>query len=225
MSRHKWYRAKWSASMREMAKKIQQTAFMPEATDGFVLDRARDNEIEARFVEKIDVHQTVTDPFGGAVEFDRIEYRQWRFRLTTLSPGLELLGSTKGSNALAYRLAELSRNELTLSNLNINVLSWLARFQEIGGYHGFIDAMQVGNINLGQSVKARAIVRGREDVKSYVADFLAHNPHDIEKVQFKISGRDRRTISLSNSAGCVITGGGSEPIIDDLRKSLEHVAT
>ncbi|MBA9067807.1 hypothetical protein FHR71_001542 [Methylobacterium sp. RAS18] len=224
MSRYKWYHAKWPISIKELGQQIKSASFQEGTKDGFVLDRVREEEIEARYVEKINVRESITDPFGSAIEFDRVEYRQWRFRASSLAPGLELMGSTRGSLGLAYRLADLANHRVAIKPINVNVISWLHEFLRSTEFSGIVDVMQVGQIGLGRSITARTIIKGREDVGAAVAAFLENKNYVIEKIQFALNGDRKRYLTLSNTGGANLRLADRPDAIVELRKALEVVA-
>lgn len=223
MSRYKWYRAKWPISIQELGRQINLASFKEGANEGFVLDRLREQDIEARYIEKISVRESSLDPFGSPIEFDRVEYRQWRFRASSVAPGLELVGSTRGSLGLAYKLADLSNHRVAIKPINVNVMSWLKQFLAKTQFSGIVDVMQIGQIGLGRSVTARTIIKGKEDVGAAAAIFLEDKTHVIEKIQFVLNGEKKRYLTLSNTGGANIRLPDSPDAIIELRKALEFV--
>ncbi len=51
-TRVKWFKADWHKNMRAFAKQLKVMEFTESSSDGFVLDRVRDNYIEGRFIER-----------------------------------------------------------------------------------------------------------------------------------------------------------------------------
>lgn len=223
MSRFKWYRAQWPFSMRELARRLETAAFRDGRMDGFVLDRVRDDLVEGRFVEKLELKEQTTDPFGAVLEFDRVEYRQLKFRISSARPGLELVGSSIGSLSLISKLAEATDFRVTISNCNVDVRSWLTYFEQESQYDGFVDLVQIGSIQLGGSISARAIIKGREDITTAMATLTRDHVFLIEKIQFRLAGKQKGSVLFSNSGGLNVRALDSDQAADFARDALEQL--
>lgn len=62
--RYRWLKAQWPISMKTLGRRLKAKEFNGDATHGFVIDRLRDDLLEARYVERVEYTETITDPFG-----------------------------------------------------------------------------------------------------------------------------------------------------------------
>ncbi|MEK9802703.1 MAG: hypothetical protein VW475_04755, partial [Curvibacter sp.] len=188
MKRYRWLRAKWPISMRVLAKRLKARGFEEGKTEGFVVDRARDDYLEGRFIERVEYDDTVIDPFGNETSFHRVEYRLCEFRASSEGPGLELVDAPRAVQAAISGLAEATEFGLAISPLNLNVLEWAKSVQHLVNVGGIVDSVQIGAIELAPGITAKALIRGSADVLSASSRLVQGKRHVIEKVQLRIPG-------------------------------------
>lgn len=220
MKRYRWLRAKWPISMRMLAKRLKSKAFEGEETEGFVLDRVRDDYVEARFVEKVEYDDTVTDPFGAESSFHRIEYRKCEFKATLDGPGLELVDAPRGVQTMVSRLAEATEFSLAISPLSVNVLVWARNVQRQLGAVGVVDSLQVGAVELASGVQAKAVIKGSSDVLAAANKLVEGKKHVIEKVQLRFAAPMRATVLLTSGAVARFDQEPSDELLFAVRSSL-----
>ena len=220
MKRYCWLKARWPISMRLLAKRLRANTFDGEQVEGFVLDRVRDDFIDARFIEKIEYDDTVTDPFGVESSFHRIEYRKCEFKAMLDGPGLELVDAPRGVQTMVSRLAEATDFALSISPLSINVLAWATAVQHRLNVAGVVDSLQVGAVELSQGVQAKAVVKGAGDVLAATKALVQGKQHVVEKVQIRFSGAKRMTLLLTKNGVARFDQEPSEELRALVRSSL-----
>jgi hypothetical protein len=144
MSRYRWLQADWPLQVRMLAKQIRQRSFSDDGSSGFILDRVRDDFLEARYVERYEYEETVADPFGKELTFNRLEFHQTSFRATPEWPGLELVDAPRSTQSLVSQLLEMTDFALPISPLTVDVMAWADVFQEHFGSRIVIDSIQLG---------------------------------------------------------------------------------
>lgn len=220
MKRYRWLKARWSVSMRVLAKRLRAKAFDGEQVEGFVLDRVRDDFLDARFVEKIEYDDTVTDPFGAEASFHRIEYRSCEFKAALTGPGLELVDAPRGVQTMISRLAEANEFALAISPLSVNVLAWASDVQQRLNKVGIVDSLQLGGMELASNVQAKAIIKGSVDVLGAAQELVQGKKHVIEKVQIRFMRPERFTLLLTNNGVARFDQEPSEDLLSIVRASL-----
>lgn len=225
MSRHRWYQVTWPISMRELAIRVGNETFREGASSGFLIDRVRDDRIEGRFVERLELNDQTTTPFGESFSFERVDFRQLHFCATSTEPGLEVTGSTTGVSRLVNKFAEMCDYRLAISNLQIEVFGWLALFQDLSQYEGYVEILQVGQFNLGGTVSARAIVKGKEDVRAAVQKLTAGHQFVVEKLQFRPSRTQQGSIVFTHLGSAIVRCKDDTEIVRHLRDALETISS
>jgi hypothetical protein len=209
-------------TIRALAKRVRLQEFTEERGSGFILDRVRDDEFEARFVERYEYTETISDPYGRELTFDRLEFRQTVFRATTEWPGLELLDAPRSTLRLTNGLLEASNFELAVSPIDVNVLAWSDELQRALGVEAVIDSIQVAALAVGDGIKAKVMIKGEKDVRNVCKEMTQGRKHVLEKLQLRITvGGIRTTVVLTNGAGAKVDGIDIPvELIKQLRTSL-----
>ena len=222
MTRHRWLKAEWPMTIQTLAKRVRQQEFSEGRASGFILDRVRDDSLEARFVERYEYTETVSDPYGKELTFDRLEFRQTAFRATPGWPGLELLDAPRSTQSLVSGLLEASNFELAVSPIDVNVLVWADELQQALGTEAVIDSLQVAALMVADGIKAKVMLKGEKDVRAACKDIVQGRKHVLEKLQLRvIVGGTRTTVVLTNGA-CAKVDGIDVPteLVEYLRTSL-----
>jgi len=224
MSRYKWFRTEWPISIRELTERLKEKNFNDASNEGFVIDRERDDFVEARFIERIAYTENVLDPFGNVLSFDRVEFKQCEFRAAISGPGLELLDAPRGTQGLVSRLIEVCSFSLAISPISVDVLAWADAFQEVANAQGIVDSLQIGSLELASGINAKAVIKGVTDVR--IAGGLLTNGkrHTLEKIQLRFNGLRRGTVQLTNLGTARIEVDDPSDLILALRQSIAAVS-
>jgi len=225
MNRFRWLHSEWPVSMRVLARRIKAKPFDDRSAHGFVLDRARDDYLEARYIERIEYTDTIVDPFGNELSFPRVEFRQSSFRAMAINPGLELRNPPRSTQALLNRLSEAVDFEVAINQIDVNVMDWATRFQHAAQAVTVVDSMQVNALELEPGVVAKAIIKGDKDTRSACATLTNGHRHTLEKVQLRLAERHEGTVVLTNSGSATLNANDPTEILETaLRVSLNQAA-
>ena len=222
MTRHRWLRAEWPMTIRTLAKRVQQQEFSEGRVSGFILDRVRDDSLEARFVERYEYTETVSDPYGKELTFDRLEFRQTAFRATPGWPGLELLNAPRSTQSMVSGLLEACNFELAVSPIDVNVLTWADDLQRALGAEAVIDSLQIAALMVADGINAKVMLKGEKDVRAACREMVQGRKHILEKLQLRVTvGATRTTVVLTNGAGAKVDGADVPvELVEHLRSSL-----
>lgn len=207
MTRYRWLRAEWPMTIPTLAKRVRQLEFSAGGVSGFILDRVRDDLLEARFVERYEYTETVSDPYGKELKFDRLEFRQTAFRATPGWPGLQLVDSPRSTQSLVSGLLEASNFELAISPIDVNVLAWADELQRTLGAEVAINSLQIAALTVSEGIIAKFMLKGEKDVRAACKEIVRGRKHVVEKLQMRvIVGGTRATVLLTNAAGAKVDG-------------------
>lgn len=224
MNRYRWLQAEWPVPIRVISKRIKNMSFGESASHGFIVDRVRDDYIDARYVERVEYIDTVTDPFGSELSFPRVEFRQSSFHISADSSCLELINPPRSAQGLLNRLSELTDFDVAILGLSVDVLAWADAFQDVLGISLLIDSLQIGSLEIESGITARAIIKGERDVKNVSLAFIKSRKHVIEKMQLRLLSPNGGTILLTNSGSAKIDVDDPTDILRiALRQSIMNV--
>ena len=207
MTRVKWLLARWGVSLRDLGSGLAALPFTNKAREGFVIERIQRDFIEARYIQRMDLTETVVDPFGKELTFDRVSFNECRFRASLGVPGLEIVDGSRSSQSFLSALARATDFGFSVEPLAIDVLKWADRTSALQEGKVFADSVQVGAIQLGSDVVARAVLKGTSDVRDAVSILTGKRPHAIEKLRMRISIGDIRGSVILGSAGSAAVEG------------------
>lgn len=220
MNRYRWFRAEWPISMRQLAKRLKAKQFADGSTDGFVVDRVRDDYVEARYIERFEVEEVVTDPFGKELTFQRVEFKQSAIRASGGTVGLELRDAPRSTHGLVSRLSEANDFSLAIIPISVDVVAWATSFQQLSRLEVIVDSLQIGDLELGSGVSAKIVVKGAKDVRNYSKVLTSGRRHKVEKVQVRFSGAYVGRAVLAHQGAVAIGASRSDAIAEILRESL-----
>lgn len=220
--RYRWLKAEWPIGIRTLAKRMRQQEFGEGRVNGFIVDRVRDESLEARFVERYEYTETVLDPYGKELTFERLEFRQTAFRASQIWPGLELSNPARSTQSLVSGLLEICSFDLSIAAIDVNVMSWCDEFQRMLGVDAVTDSLQVAALVVADGVKARVLLKGERDVRATYKDLVEERKHLLQKLQLRVVvGGARATVVLSNTAAAKVDGRDVPvEVINCLRASL-----
>lgn len=221
MKRFRWLRAEWPLSIRTLGKRLKAKAFGPEVSHGFVIDRIRDDLLEARYIERIEYTETVTDPFGEELSFERIEYRQSGFRATAFGSGLELRDPPRSIQPLMNRLSEAADFEVAITAQSIDVMEWAERFQKIATVSMVVDSLQINSLELEPGIMVKAVVKGDRDVRAACTSLAGDRRFSLEKIQLRLPKPMYGSLVLANTASVSLgIDDPSDEVLEALRASI-----
>lgn len=221
MKRFRWMRAQWPLSMRTLGQRLKRKAFGPEVSHGFVIDRIRDEFLEGRYIERIEYTETVTDPFGAELSFDRVEYRQSAFRATAFGSGLELRDPPRSVQSLMNRLSEAADFGVAIATPTVDVLAWATQFQKIAQISPVVDSLQIGLLELEQGITAKVVVKGNRDVRAACTSLTGDRKFLLEKIQLRLPKPASGVIVFANTASVSLgVDDPSDELLEALRAAM-----
>lgn len=220
MSRHRWFNAKWPLTMWALAERLKNRPYGEKYSDGFILDRVRNDYIEARYIERIEYIDKVKDPFGKEFAFERVSFNLCEFRASSSSLGLEILNAPRKTQGLVSRLLETNDYSLAISPLSVNLLTWASTFQELANIKAVVESIQIGNLELARGVLAKAVIKGDKDVRNISAMLTEGRSYNLEKVLLRIEGNHEGTVLLTNNGAVKVDVKHADSIVIALRNSL-----
>jgi hypothetical protein len=219
--RYKWLSVEWPLSIAQLTARMKSMEFNSTQQHGFVIDKVRDDTLEARYIEKINYTDTIIDPFGNETSFDRMEYRQSAFKLTKSPPTLEFINPPRSLQAVLSRFSEITDFTVSIEELQVDVLAWAEDLLKAVRGAGSLDSMQISKLELGNKVYAKVLVSGEKDIKDACAKLVGERKHILEKIRLRLQAPFRGTIVLSNGGSAIFsTEEVNEHLVSLLRGSL-----
>lgn len=219
--RYRWLRAQWPISMRTLAKRLKAKPFGNDVTHGFVIDKVRDDLLEGRYVERIEYTETVTDPFGIELSFERIEFRQSAFRASIFGPGLEIRDPPRSVQPLMNRLSEATDFEVAITSYAVDVLAWAAQFQKKSSVSLLVNSLQMSSLQVEEGISAKIVIKGERDVREASSALAGNREFSLERIQLRLLQPSSGTVVLSNNAGASLNlDDPNDTLLEVLRATM-----
>jgi hypothetical protein len=224
MKRLRWLEVEMPFSIRTFGNKLKKLAFTSELSEGFIVDRIRDTYLEARYVEKIPIHEVGQDPLGNEYVFERVDYRQTEFRVSKDYPHLELANAPRGIQGFTSRLTEIGDFALSISGIETDVLRWAEKLNKVFPDQFMVDLAQASGLVIEDNVTARVIINGTVDVRGALDRFTSKSRPGVDRLQIRFNrGHEvARAILFSDGAARVINDPTQE-LAPMLRKTLAEI--
>ena len=221
MKRVRWLSAQWPISMRSLAEKMKKQIFTPGSFDGFVIERVRDDSLEACYIEKLSYQETITDPFGKEDVFDRVTYRKIEFTLFSDFPQIELRDAHRNTREFLSKILDLCDFSVAIEPTTINLLDWVDVFQNKISHKVVIDSLQISGLELEPGVSAKMLLKGNKDVREALQHLSDNKKFVLEKVQVKMMAKDKTiSIHMSDSGIAKIPDEHFNDLLQVIRESL-----
>jgi hypothetical protein len=220
MGRTRWFQAGWEQSLRAIATKMRSRAFTPEAFDGFLVDRARDEFIQARYIEKRSYKEAITDPFGEEQTFDRVVYHQVHFTLFREFPQIQLQSPPRSTQSFTSRLLEISNFSIGISALQVDPIQWADSIRRKIDGRVLMDTVCVSNVEVGPSIFAAMIVKGESDVRESLKAAVGGRSYTVDKVRLLWTAPTGAIAVTLSSNGSAKLDGGDRDTVTVLREAL-----
>lgn len=225
MTRYRWLKAQWPLTMKALGKRLKSKPFGPEMNHGFVIDRIREDYIDGRYIERIEYTETVVDPFGSELTFDRVEFRQTEFRAAVLGPGLELRNPPRSIQPLMNRLSEAADFEVSITTQVVDVLAWSTEFQRASCVSLIVDSLQMGSLELEPGVAAKVVIKGERDVRDACTSLAGDRKFTLEKIQLRLEAPYAGSILLTNTGSVSLAvNDPNDEILSALRTGIPGFA-
>jgi hypothetical protein len=225
VTRHKWFRASWPGNLRSLASRLRTRTYREAVGDGFLIDRVREDVVEARFVERLTYKVKVTDPFGHETDTERTEYRQCEFLAYAEFPELEIVDQPRQIGALVSRLGEVNNFRVSISPVEIDVMDWARKVQRTLGAKSRIACIETSDVVLTESSMAAVSVRSTSDARAAANDLLGSRAHRVDRIQLKVAADEIATIQLSRFGSARVESRSPGAFVPTIRNALRAIAS
>ena len=209
-------------STRSLVKGINSDQFTTSVSSGFLIDESRSEFIQARFVEKDEIKESFLDPFGNKTEGTRIQYTQVEFRLQRQAPQLEIYNAPRQINAFLNRLGEFTRGAAAIYSPEISVDSWLRALNKEATSLATIGAI-ISDLELGDSVIAKAALTGDQDVRKYVNLIANGRKYRLVQARVKVIFENVEAKFTINPESRLTITSGEDGVESSLRSCLKAI--
>lgn len=219
MTRIRYLSASWPLAMTTIGARLKQLQFSAETDEGFLLDRVRDAFVEGRYIEKLEIDEVVRNPFGTEVTYNRIVYREVRFRISNAFPEIEVTDPPRTIRSFINKLSEITGFKTAIEELQVSPFAWVDSIASSRKLP--VNFAQIAGLPLDEGVEARIIATGKAGVREAIRKMAGRKPYTVEKAQVLMEASEGfYTVMLSSDASARFSGNAPPEIVDLLRRNL-----
>lgn len=226
MERYRWFFIDFPLPIDLLYKRIKEYIFYESSQSGFIINKTREDIISGKYITKENIKDIITDPFGKNSSYERIIYNQIDFCIFKDISLLEIKNPPRSINNFANKLLEILDFKLTLSQINIDLISWYYNFLSAENINAEISSIFANNILLSDKTKAKMIVSSTDHVFDEYKKFITNKPHTIDKIKINLPRKYNGNITLSKRAVAYFDiENFNSDVLHALRKSLSQSQT
>jgi hypothetical protein len=224
MKRLKWMRVTSAVTIRDMAKQLQKAAFREGLGSGFLLDRARDRSLDARYIERLEFVESFLDPFGKNQVVERVAYKEVGFTLSKGFPELELRMPPRGLTAFMNGLMKASGFSMSIEGYSVDLLRWAKGIERSLGVKAAIRGALASDIELEGGATARIAVVAPKDARPGLTEVLMGKQYKLRSLQIEYSWNSSlQRVVLSSDCAIQYSERLTEDELDAIRDALEEI--
>ena len=202
-----------------------KAVFTDDSGQGFVVDRVRDESLEARYFERVSFQESVSDPLGNTFVVERLAFREVDFTLTKTFPELELRMAPRGLRGFTSGLLKASGFSMELASQNVDLAKWVSAMERETASKISIRAAIAAGLELSGGATARIGIAGPTDVRLALIELTNNRHYLLESVQLEYSfGRSTQKIVLSSDSSVRYGDKRPQEVVDAVRVAFNKTA-
>lgn len=205
-----------------LCKAIANDQFTEDTFTGFIIDTRRKSLVEARYIQKRVVTETILDPFGNESEVTRTNYIQTRFTLQNKTPQLVVINPPRTIAGFITRIGEHCLGKTAIyppENETKNLIQALsARSANIN-----TTGILISDIQLKGPAIAKILIQGTEDINEGIQEMIGQRRHSVREAQLEVTTTEgvSMKITVKEASRFSIQTEHEEIAMDYLRQVLE----
>lgn len=201
-----------SKALKAAGARILAAEYTDEKGIGFSVKEIRPSHLQGTFIHKVELSETVEDPYGKEIIFERIEFRRIPFKISLTAPELEVVVPSRGISLFIGQLSVAFSMSLRIDPIQIEP------FQVFDALKTEKDpliasAVKINEIALSKHVTAKCTVSGTSDVRSFIDRIAKGADKSIASVKVMHEHEDEHYSCDIRRDGSVIFFGTADRIL------------
>jgi hypothetical protein len=221
MRRYHWLKVDLNPSLLSILRRgMLRLEYGSSRESGFRLERASNELIVGRYIERFETTEAVDDPLGGTVSFTRVGFDVVRFQVSGEFPQLQLVDPPRSNRSFLSRLAQMCGFSVAISAPDVSLSKWIASVQQrVDGL--LVTRVMCSGIDLSERASASIAVEGTEDVRTHLGALLGNRRGTLDRVRMQLKcGEMISTCEVRRSGVAQIEDEDSEKLLPIIRASL-----
>ncbi|MBE2203738.1 MAG: hypothetical protein IAE94_05330 [Chthoniobacterales bacterium] len=202
-----------SKALKAAGARILAAEYSDEKGIGFSVKEIRPSYLEGTFIHKVELSDTVEDPYGKEIIYERIEFRRIPFKISLVAPELEVVVPSRGISLFIGQLSVAFSMSFRIDPIQIEPFEV---FDALKAEKDSLiaSAVKINEITLSKSVSAKCTVSGANDVRPFIDRIAKGVTKSIASVKVIDSDKDKKEPSSCDIRrdGSVIFYGSADRI-------------
>ncbi|TBL46453.1 hypothetical protein EYY99_02940 [Hafnia alvei] len=214
----KWFNANFQKSYDEVYDSILQNPFKDDRGWGFSINHYDSDALSAKYVERIEMKETITDPFGNdtLIEYNKfIQFNFWLKRETEKSYLLSIESAPRSIKCFIANMRSVMSSDFNVSVLNIVVEDFINTVRQ-----NFSDVKvfkaKLKGLTFSKHTSGDLEIESSLDALDEIKLFFDKTGFTIEKAKISICDSPHNHVIEVNSNGTIV-------FTDELFRSIATV--
>ena len=218
----KWFNANFQKSYDEIYSSIINNPFNEESGWGFSINQYDDDALFAKYIERIELKEIITDPYGNETAFEYFKFIQFNFWLRKESTNNYLLvieSAPRSIKGFISNMMKATSSDFNVSNLTIKVEDFIKlikdRFINVK-----VQKAKLKGLTFSKHTSGDLEIESSMDALEEINMVFEKSNFKIEKAKLLIGGNTGTETIEVNSNGSIIF---TENAFKDIFKAIESI--
>ncbi|WP_213732845.1 hypothetical protein [Citrobacter europaeus] len=217
----KWFNANYPAGLDKLYASIISSPFDSEKGWGFSINTYEDSFISSKYIEKIEVREIITDPYGNETEFEHFKYIQFNFWFCRTRNNKFLLiieSPPRSIKSFISNMIKLTKSDFNISNLTIRIDDFIKyltpQFEKVQ-----VHKAKLKDLTFNKHTSGILELESSSDAIDEIRHIFKNAKFTIDKAKLNVKSKTGNESLEVNANGSITF---SEEIFDEIFSTVEN---
>lgn len=218
----KWFNANYPAGLDKLYASIISSPFDSEKGWGFSINTYEDSFISSKYIEKVEVREIITDPYGNETEFEHFKYIQFNFWFCRARNNKFLLiieSPPRSIKNFISNIIKLTKSDFNISNLTIRIDDFIKyltpQFEKVQ-----VHKAKLKDLTFNKHTSGILELESSSDAIDEIRHIFKNAKFTIDKAKLNVKGKTGNEFLEVNANGSITF---SEEIFDEIFSTVENL--
>lgn len=220
----KWFNANFPAGLDELYNAIISSPFDNNKGWGFNINTYEKNSISSKYIEKIEIREVITDPYGNETEFELFKYIHFNFWLCKTQKNnfiLILESPPRSIKNFISNVIKATNSDFNISVLNLNLDDFIRftipHFEKLQ-----VQKAKLKDLTFSNHTSGVLELESSSDAIGEIRNIFKNAKFTIEKVKLNVKTNIGYESLEVNANGSI---NFPEEMFDKIFSTVEHLAS
>ncbi|ELI8161205.1 TPA: hypothetical protein ACVEY8_004039 [Yersinia enterocolitica] len=218
----KWFNANFQKSYDEFYNSIVNTPFNEDRGWGFSINKYDNDSLSSKYIERVELKETITDPYGNETSFEYFKFIQFNFWLIKENTNDYLLiveSAPRSIKGFISNVIIATSSNFNVSNLNIKIEDFIKvvskRFENVK-----VQKAKLKGLTFSKHTSGDLEIESSADALEEIKIIFDKSSFKIEKARISLGEIPNKEMIEVNSNGTIIF---TEEIFRDISSIIEDI--